>query len=68
MKIMMILAFVAGLSLSGHCVLAASDRCVVKESEGNILVLECRGETDKFAPGSNVKIKTDKRSAPVEGC
>jgi len=47
--------------------MAASDKCVVVKSEGNELTLECRKETDRFQPGTEVKIKSNSKAA-VEGC
>ena len=47
---------------------AASKRCVVVEAEENRLILECKGDTDDFKEGVEVKIKTVKKKAAVEGC
>ena len=52
------------MSINGF---SASNRCVVKRSEGKTLILECRDHTDNFKKGSSVKIKTD-RKAQIEGC
>ena len=47
--------------------MAASDKCVVVETDGNHLTLECKKETNGFQPGMEVKIKSVRRAA-VEGC
>jgi len=47
--------------------LAASDRCVVIESEKSQITLKCKKEAKAFQPGTEVKIKSVKRAA-VEGC
>ncbi|THB71299.1 MAG: hypothetical protein D6B25_18980 [Desulfobulbaceae bacterium] len=47
--------------------IAASNRCVVKESEGKVLVIECQKEVERFPKGTKIKIKTD-RVKSVEGC
>ena len=68
MKVMTIIlstmAVLIALSLPSW---AASKRCVVIESEENRLVLECKGETEDFIEGMEVKIKTVKKAA-IEGC
>ncbi len=62
------LAILAILAImSTGTVMAASDRCVVVEADGNVLKLECRKDTNSFKPGMEVKIKTDSRAA-IEGC
>ena len=55
------------LSLLMSAAMAASDRCRVVKSEGNILMLECNKDTSGFKPKMEVKIKTSSRAA-VEGC
>jgi hypothetical protein len=68
MKSIIVLSFFCGalmcMPIDGF---SASNRCVVKGSEGKTLILECRDYTDNFKKGSSVKIKTD-RKAQVEGC
>ena len=56
------------LTAGASALMAASDRCVVVETEGKRIVLECRKETSKFREGTGVKIKSDKNGAAVEGC
>ena len=63
-----IICAIALLSLSFPVpLLAASNRCVVKESEGTVLVIECQKEVERFPEGTKIKIKTD-RVKQVEGC
>jgi hypothetical protein len=40
--------------------LPAVNRCTVRESKANTLVLECEHDTEPFAEGTQVKIKTDR--------
>lgn len=56
------------LSTGISAAMAASDKCVVVESSGKRIVLECRKETAKFREGTGVKIKSDNKGAAVEGC
>lgn len=56
------------LILAGGNGLAASNKCRVAETEGKKLVLECERETSQFAAGDQVKIKTVRKGAAVEGC
>ena len=67
MKTKILGAILAILLGSYSVALAASDRCVVVKSEGNLLTLECRKNTEQFKLGAEIKIKTS-RKAPVEGC
>ena len=48
-------------------VMAASDKCVVVKAVGNKLTLECRKDTERFQPGTEVKIKSNSKAA-IEGC
>jgi hypothetical protein len=46
---------------------AASNKCVVVETDENRIILECSKEVSDFVKGSEVKIKSVKKAA-VEGC
>ena len=46
----------------------ASNKCRVVEAEEKKLVLECERDTTQFKTGDQVKIKSVRKSAPVEGC
>lgn len=46
---------------------AASDKCVVKETKGKTVVLECRKSSDNFKVNDRVKVKST-RSNQIEGC
>ena len=48
--------------------MAASDRCIVEKSEGRTLVITCKKDTGSFKPGSEIKIKTSRKKAALEGC
>ena len=52
----------------GSSVSAASNKCRVVEAEGNKMVLECDRDTSQFASGDQVKIKSVRKEAAVEGC
>ena len=67
MKIKIIGAILAMILGTYSYALSASDRCVVVKSEGKLLTLECRKNTEQFKPGAEIKIKTS-RKAPIEGC
>lgn len=54
--------------LVGGSALAASNKCRVVEAEEKRLVLECERETSQFAIGDQVKIKSVRKGAAVEGC
>lgn len=55
------------MSLTYAQAFAASDRCVVKESAGRTVVLECNKKAGNFKVDDRVKVKTAKRK-PIEGC
>ncbi len=46
----------------------ASNKCRVVEVEEKRLVLECERDTSQFKTGDQVKIKSVRKSGPVEGC
>ena len=46
----------------------ASNKCRVVEVEEQKLVLECERDTSPFKTGDQVKIKSMRKSAAVEGC
>ncbi|MBT8354297.1 MAG: hypothetical protein KJO60_07225 [Desulfofustis sp.] len=46
----------------------ASNKCRVVEVEEKKLVLECERDTSQFKTGDQVKIKSMRKSAAVEGC
>lgn len=48
-------------------VFSASDKCVVKETQGNTVVLECTKKSKNFKANDTVKVKS-MRKASVEGC
>ncbi len=52
----------------GGSVRAASNKCRVVEAEENKMVLECERDTSQFASGDQVKIKSVRKEAAVEGC
>ncbi len=47
---------------------AASNKCSVTEVDGKKLVLECERNNNQFEAGDQVKIKSVKKGAAVEGC
>ena len=56
------------LIFAGGSVIAASNKCRVVEAEGKKMVLECERDTSQFASGDQVKIKSVRKGAAVEGC
>jgi len=66
-KILMLILAVCFFSVGVGPVFAASDRCVVKETKGKTVVLECRKNGGNFEVEDRVKIKTS-RSKQIEGC
>jgi hypothetical protein len=46
----------------------ASNKCRVVETDEKKLVLECERDTSKFRTGDQVKIKSVRQGAAVEGC
>ena len=46
----------------------ASNKCRVVQAEEKKLVLECERDTSQFKTGDQVKIKSVRKSGPVEGC
>ena len=48
--------------------IAASNKCRVAEVEGKKMILECERDTSQFASGDQVKIKSVRKGAAVEGC
>jgi|GEM_PF-2040302 len=65
----------AGLLVLTFCVLAvgagahgASNKCRVVEASEKKLVLECERDTSQFQAGDQVKLKSVRTNAAVEGC
>ena len=56
------------LIFAGGSVIAASNKCRVVEAEGKKMVLDCERDTSQFASGDQVKIKSVRKGAAVEGC
>ncbi len=54
--------------VAGGNVHGASNKCRVVEAEDKKLVLECERDTSQFSSGDQVKIKSMRKSAAVEGC
>lgn len=46
---------------------SASDKCIVKKTQGNTVVLECSKKSKNFKVDDTVKVKS-MRKASVEGC
>ena len=59
--------FFCFLAMSGGAY-GASNKCRVVEVEEKKLVLECERDTSRFKTGDQVKIKSVRKSAAVEGC
>lgn len=60
--------FIVCLLLVSGGAYGASNKCRVVESEEKKLVLECERDTSQFKAGDQVKIKSMRKSAAVEGC
>ena len=60
--------FILGLLLVSGGAYGASNKCRVVEVEEKKLVLECERDTSQFEVGDQVKIKSMRKSAAVEGC
>jgi hypothetical protein len=56
------------LIFAGGSVIAASNKCRVVEAEGKKMVLECERDASQFTSGDQVKIKSVRTGAAVEGC
>ena len=56
------------LIFAGGSVIAASNKCRVVEAEAKKMVLDCERDTSQFAVGDQVKIKSVRKGAAVEGC
>ncbi len=67
MKLILTSAITALLCLFVSTSMAASDKCVVVNSEGKMLTLECKKSTNSFQEGTEIKIKSSRKPA-VEGC
>ncbi|MEJ2135587.1 MAG: hypothetical protein P8X86_10115 [Desulfofustis sp.] len=68
-KISSALIIVVCLVLAGvGRVSAASNKCRVVEVEDKRLVLECERDASRFNVDDQVKIKTVRKGAAVEGC
>ena len=48
--------------------MAASNRCEVKEVDGTRLILECQRDNQELKAGDQVKLKSVRTGAAVEGC
>lgn len=59
---------IASLFLIPVGLFAASNKCEVVEVDGNKLILECERDNTELEPGDQVKFKTVRKSAPIEGC
>lgn len=58
----------ASLFLLPVGLLAASNKCEIVEVDGNKLILECERDNAALKAGDQVKLKTVRRSAQIEGC
>ena len=47
---------------------AASARCTVVEQDGSRVVLDCGARAETFPPGTELKVKSSRKGAKVEGC
>ncbi len=57
-KMQVIFVVLAIISYAAANVYGASDRCVVKESRGQTVVLECNKKSGNFKVNDKVKVKT----------
>jgi hypothetical protein len=60
--------FILCLLLVSGSAYGASNKCRVIEADEKKLVLECERDTYQFKVGDQVKIKSMRKSAAVEGC
>ena len=67
MKLISTAVIITVVCLFASASMAASDKCVVVKAEGKMVTLECKKDTDRFAAGTEVKIKSNRKAA-VEGC
>lgn len=66
-KVISLLTLLLCISFGTMDVFGASDKCVVKESNGQTVVLECNKKSGNFKIDDKVKVKTV-RTKRVEGC
>ncbi len=65
------LALILALVLSAFTVnfsVATTFKCTVDEVDGDKIVLNCGDDAAKIESGTQVKIKTVKTAAAIEGC
>lgn len=67
-KITSALIMIVCLALAGGSALAASNKCRVVEVEERRLELECERDASQFNVDDQVKIKSVRKGAAVEGC
>jgi hypothetical protein len=60
--------FILCLLIFSGSAYGASNKCRVVDVEEKKLVLECERDTSQFKDGDQVKIKSMRKSAAVEGC
>ena len=48
--------------------IAATLKCTVTSVDANTVVLDCGDKADKLNAGDEVKVKTQKKTAAIEGC
>jgi len=66
-KIMIVALVLQVLFTSAPFAFSASDKCVVRETKGSVVVLECTKKSRNFKLNDTVKVKSI-RKTNVEGC
>lgn len=62
-KVVVTFIIVQLMFLTGAPCYSASDRCVVKKTEGNTVVLSCSKKSGNFKVNDKVKVKTDRKKS-----
>ncbi|MBU0960623.1 MAG: hypothetical protein KKD01_05270 [Proteobacteria bacterium] len=47
---------------------AATLKCTVEKVEGTMVTMNCGDKAADLSAGTNIKVKTEKGSAAIEGC
>ncbi len=47
---------------------AATLKCTVEKVEGNVVTMDCGDKATTLSAGAEIKVKTVKTSAAIEGC
>ncbi len=67
-KILTLMAALVFMVTTLASVQAATLKCTVQKVEGSVVTMDCGNKATDLSTGAKVKVKTEKKSAAIEGC